>query len=127
MRAPRLLLLIIVLLAVGCGQPSTARLLDNLKSADAPTRINAARTLPERKADAAQVIPALTDALKDDHTDVRRCAAHGLGTFAGDAKSAIPALQVALNDREPSVRKAAGAALHQIDPTRFADPTKIKR
>jgi HEAT repeat protein len=76
----------------------------------------AVRTLPERKGDAAQVIPALIGALKDESDDVRRGAAYGLGTFGEQARDAVPALQASLRDREPSVRKAASIALSCIDP-----------
>jgi HEAT repeat protein len=108
--------LLLALLAGGCGRESTAQLIENLKSPDAETRIKAARGLADRKADAATVVPALTEALKDEHTDVRRCAAIGLGSFGPDARDAIPALQVAARDREPSVRRAVNTALRNIDP-----------
>jgi vesicle coat complex subunit len=127
MYSARRLVLFIALLAGGCGKESTDQLIDNLKAPEAATRIRAARTLPERKADVAQVVPALVEALQDDHTDVRRCAAHGLGSFGAEAKAAVPALQSSLRDREPSVRKAVSNALSQIDPTRFPDSSKATR
>ena len=49
--------------------------------------------LPNRKQDAAQVVPALIEALKDKESDVRRSTANGLGSFGEQARDAIPALQ----------------------------------
>jgi HEAT repeat protein len=116
MRRPGRFILLTVLLVSGCGKESTAQLIDKLKAPDPGARLKAVRTLPERKGDAAQVIPALVEALKDEDADVRRGAAYGLGTFGEQARDAVPALQASLRDREPAVRKAAGIALKQIDP-----------
>jgi HEAT repeat protein len=120
----RLVWLFVLLACAGCGKESTAQLIANLKAPDAFTRIKAVRTLPERKGEAAQVVPALIAALKDEDADVRRGAALGLGTFGGAAVTAVPALQESQRDQEASVRKAAGVALSFIDPTRFPDPSK---
>ena len=109
--------LLVILLASGCGKESTGQLLEKLKSSDRLTRIKAVRTLPERRGDAMRIIPALIDALKDEDADVRKGAAFGLGSFGEQARDAIPALQANLRDRETSVRKAAGVALTHIDPT----------
>jgi HEAT repeat protein len=76
-----------------------------------------ARLLSQRKADAAQVVPALIEALKDDDGDVRHSAAIGLGSFGEQAKAAIPALQATLEDRDARVKSAAKTALARIDPT----------
>ena len=67
--------------------------------------------MPQRKGDAAKVVPALIEALKDKDGDVRRSAALGLGSFGEQAKDAIPALQAAQHDRDARVREAAGIAL----------------
>jgi len=72
---------------------------DKLKAPDPLTRLKAVRTLPERKADAAQVVPALIEALKDEDAEVRRGAAFGLGSFGEQARDATPALRAALRDR----------------------------
>jgi HEAT repeat protein len=106
----------VLLAVVGCGKPSTARLIEDLKAPESLTRLKAVRTLPERKDDAAQVVPALIEALKDEDAGVRRGAAFGLGSFGEQARDSIPALQAALKDREPDVRRAAGVALSCIDP-----------
>jgi HEAT repeat protein len=116
----RRLILLVVLLAAGCGKGSTAYWIDQLKAPDPGTRLKAVRTLPERRGDAVQVIPALVEALKDEDVDVRRGAAYGLGTFGEQAKDAVPPLVASLRDREPAVRKAAGIALKQIDPAAAA-------
>ena len=114
----RFVLLICVLACGGCGtkQKSTDQLLEDLKGPQEKDRIIAVRLLPQRKGDAAQIVPALVEALKDKEGDVRRSAALGLGTFGEKAKDAIPALQAAQRDHDARVREAAGIALSRIDP-----------
>jgi HEAT repeat protein len=108
--------LVCLLLAAGCAKEATPQLIEKLKSPDAPTRLKAARTLPERTAEPTLVVPALIDALQDEDADVRRSAAAGLGTFGEQAREAVPSLQACLRDREYRVRKAAGQSLKRIDP-----------
>jgi HEAT repeat protein len=122
MRMRTRLVLLLCLLACGCGK-STDQLIDDLKSPQEADRIKAVRLLPQRKGDAAKVVPALTDALKDEDGDVRWSAAIGLGYFGEKAKGAVPALQAAQGDRDARVREAAGVALSRIDPTRFPAPS----
>jgi HEAT repeat protein len=126
MRVRRGLVLLLCLLAcVGCGKEKTTdELIADLKSPQEGDRIKAVRLLPQRKGDAAKVVPALIEALKDDEGDIRWSAAIGLGYFGEQAKDAIPALQVAQRDRDARVREAAGVALSRIDPSRFSDPSK---
>jgi HEAT repeat protein len=113
---------LLVLLAPGCGKKSTGQLIKDLQAPDELTRLEAVRTLPAREADAAEVIPALIEALKDESDEVRRGAAFGLGTFGERARDAIPALLACQrDDPEASVRKAAGTALSFIDPTRASN------
>jgi vesicle coat complex subunit len=116
-RLRRPVLAVVLLVAAGCGKEPTARLIEQLKAPEPLTRLKAVRTLPERKDDAAQVVPALIEALKDEDAGVRRGAAFGLGSFGERGRDAIPALQAALRDRESDVRKAAGVALACIDPS----------
>ena len=118
------LVLLIALLGCGCGEASTAKLIENLKAPDEMTRIKAVRTLPLRKQDAAQVIPALIEALKDEDPDVRRGAADGLGTFHEQARDALVALQTSVSDPHPKVREAAARAQSLIDPQHFPDSSK---
>jgi HEAT repeat protein len=120
------LVLLSALVCAGCGQKekSTSELLTDLKGASDHDRVNAARTLPGRTGDAAQVVPALIEALKDKEADVRRSAALGLGSFGEQAKDAVPALQTLLTDRDARVRESAGLALTRIDPARFPSPPK---
>jgi len=108
-----------LLACCGCGKHSktTAELLDDLKGSNEKDQIIAVRLLPERKADAAQVIPALAAALKDKSDDVRISAAIGLGSFGDQAKEAVPALKAARHDRDFRVREAATHALGKIDPS----------
>ncbi len=115
-----------VLACAGCGQKekSTPELTKDLKEGSDRDRLIAVRTLPDRKGDAAQTIPALIEALKDKDPDVRKSAAIGLGTFGEQAKEAVPALEKALNDRDARVREAAGKALTRIDPVKFPAPPK---
>jgi HEAT repeat protein len=104
----------------GCGKTkSTGELIEDLKSPQEKERITAVRLLPQRKKDAAQIVPALIESLKDKQGDVRWSAAIGLGNFGDQAKDAIPALQAAQRDRDARVREAAGVALSRIDPERF--------
>src|SRR5271154_742689 len=91
-------------------------LLGDLKGSQERDRIVAVRLLPQRTGDAAQVVPALIEALKDKEGDVRRSAALGLGSFGEQARDAIPALQAAQGDRDARVREAAGIALSKINP-----------
>jgi HEAT repeat protein len=128
MRARTCLILLVGLLACGCGKTkSTDELIGDLKSDNEGDRIRAVRLLPQRKDDAAKVVPALNEALKDRDGDVRRSAALGLGSFGDQARDAIPALQEAQRDRDARVREAARIALSRIDPTRFpAPPTSLR-
>ena len=107
----------------GCGKTKTTdELLADLKSRQARDRIIAVRLLPERKADAEKVVPAMIESLKDRDDDVRLSAAVGLGGFGEQAKAAIPGLQAAGKDSDARVRRAAGVALSRIDPS-LAPPT----
>jgi HEAT repeat protein len=129
MRARRRFVLLLCLLAVGCGKrKSTTELIADVKSPSEKERLIAVRLLPQRQRDAAQAVPALVEALKDKEGDVRRSAAVGLGQFGAAAKEAIPALQaVAQSDRDGRVRESAAVALSRIDPERFSGPTKVPR
>ena len=120
----RFILPLCLLACGGCGGKSTDELLGDLKSSQEKERIVAVRTLPQRRGDAAQVVPALIEALKDKDGDVRRSAALGLGSFGEQAKDAVPALQAAQRDRDARVREAAGVALSRIDPARFPVPLR---
>jgi len=116
----RFVLLVCLLACVGCGnKKSTDQLIEDLKAPQERERIMAARLLPQRKGDAAKVVPALIEALKDKDGDVRWSAAIGLGTFGEKATDAIPALQAAHDDRDARVREGARVALSRIDPEKF--------
>jgi HEAT repeat protein len=116
-RAPWVVLLCL-LACCGCGKrKSTDELIADLKGPEESGRVVAARLLALRKGEAAQVVPALVEALKDKSGEVRWSAAIGLGTFGEEARDAIPALQAAQRDRDFRVREAAGVALSRIDPT----------
>ena len=76
----RFVLLLCLLACGGCGKKkSTDELIADLKSAQERERLIAVRLLPQRKGDAAQVVPALIEALKDKEGDIRWSAAIGLG------------------------------------------------
>jgi HEAT repeat protein len=116
-----LVLLLGLLVCVGCSkQKSTGELVTDLRSGQERERVIAVRLLQNREGEAAQVVPALIDALKDKESDVRWSAAIGLGYFGEEAKEAIPELQAAKRDRDARVREAAGVALTRIDPERFS-------
>ena len=117
MRLRTFFFLVLLVACAGCGKTkSTAELLDDLKAPQERVRSIAVRTLPQRKADAAQIVPALIDALKDKEGEIRRSAALGLGSFGDQARDAIPALEAAKNDHDARVREAARTALSRIDP-----------
>jgi HEAT repeat protein len=117
-------LLLCLLACVGCGkEKSTDELIADLKSSQEKDRLIAVRTLPQRKGDAAKVVPALIEALKDKGDDIRLSAAIALGTYGEVAKDAIPALQAAQHDKDARIREAASIALSRID-SRFAKPSK---
>jgi HEAT repeat protein len=110
--------LVCLLACAGCSkEKSTDELIGDLKSSKERDRLIAVRLLPQHKRDAAQVVPALIEALKDKEGDIRMSAAIGLGTLGDQARDAIPALQAARQDRDARVREAAGVALSRIDPT----------
>jgi HEAT repeat protein len=112
----------------GCGnQKSTDELISDLKSGKEEEGVNAARSLPRGKDDAAKVVPALIDALKHKGQDVRRSSALKLGEFHDLAKDAVPALQEAeKGDADARVREAAGIALSRIDPEQFPKKSRVK-
>jgi HEAT repeat protein len=119
------LVVLLGLLACGCGKTkSTDDLIADLKSANERDRIMAVRLLPQRRTDAARVVPALTEALRDKAGDIRWSAAIGLGYFGDQARDAVPALQEAQRDRDARVREAADVALSRIDPTKFTPPSR---
>jgi HEAT repeat protein len=124
-----IVLLLFFLACGGCGKKkSTDELISDLKSSQEGDRIKAVRLLPDRKGDAAKVIPAMIESLKDKEGDVRWSAAIGLGYFGEPAKDAIPALQTAAQkDRDARVREAAGVALSRIDPVQFPEPVKTRQ
>ena len=124
----RLLVLVLGVAVCGCGskQKSTAELLSDLKGNDPLDRLVAVRLLPERKQDAAEVVPALTEAVRDKSVDIRLSAVIGLGTFGQEAKAAVPALETALKDPDRRVRDAAVVAIRRIDP-RAAEPGSAGR
>jgi HEAT repeat protein len=124
----RLGLLLCLLACAGCGKKkSTDDLIADLKSPQEKDRLIAVRLLPERKAEASKVVPALIDALKGNESDVRLSAAIGLGYFGEQAKDAIPALQAAQRDRDARIREAAGKALSRIDSAKFPAQTQSKK
>src|SRR5947209_1134416 len=121
----RFVVLLCLLAPGGCGtEKSTDQLIGDLKSGQEKDQIVAARLLPQRKGDAAQVVPALVESLKGKDADVRWSSAIGLGYFGEQAKDAVPALRAAQHDRDARVREAAGVALSRIDPAQFPAPSR---
>jgi HEAT repeat protein len=131
MRVRTTFVLLLGLLACGLGgacskEKSTNELITDLKSPQAQEqdRTIAVRLLPRRKGDAAQVIPALIEALGNKSDNVRQGAVIGLGSFGAQAKAAVPALEAMRDDPDVRVREAVGVALSRIDPATFPDPHK---
>ena len=113
----RFVFLLCLLACAGCGnQKSTDQLLQDLKGTQERDQIIAVRLLPQRKEDAARIVPGLIEAVKSKAVDVRLSAVIGLGYFGEEAKDAIPVLQAAQHDHDRRVRDAAGVALSRIDP-----------
>jgi len=77
---------------VGCGKRahSTPELIADLKSPEEKDRIVAVRLLPQRKGDAAQVVPALIEALKDKVNDVRWRRRHRPRQFGRECEGGHP-------------------------------------
>src|SRR6516165_5544519 len=119
-------LMLCLLACGGCGKTkSTDQLIEDLKLPEERDRLKAVRLLPQRKGDAAKIVPAMIEALKEKGSDIRLSAVIGLGYFGEQAKDAIPALQqAAQSDKDGRVRKQAGIALSRIDPSLF--PTAHK-
>jgi HEAT repeat protein len=106
---------IALVLLVGCGARPTTDVVEQLKAKDSAERLHAIRALVERPAEAAVVVPALSEALKDSDPFVRRDAAHALARLGPEARPALGALRPLLKDRNQGVRKAAADALKKID------------
>ena len=123
----RFALLLCLLVCAGCGRKSTDDLIADLKSSDERDRTIAVRLLPQRKGDAAKVVPALIESLNDKEGDIRWSAAIGLGYFGEQAREAIPALEKAQHDRDARVREGATVALSRIDPEQFPPQTKTRK
>ena len=90
------------------GTKSTDELIADLKSSQEQDRIIAVRFLPDRKVDAAKIVPAMIECLKDKRGRRPPQPAIGLGSFGEEARPAIPAAQAARKDRDARVRRAAG-------------------
>src|SRR5699024_2971357 len=88
---------------------------EQLRAADAAKRRAGAKKLvdycTQMNAGAADLVPALTDALKDSDNTVRGLAADALGEIGPDAKAALPMLLKMLTDANASVRARAAFAL----------------
>jgi HEAT repeats len=106
----------VVLYAVGCGGPSTAKLIGQLADSDAKIRCAAARELGMQTGDVSEAVTALAGATKDTDLAVREAAVAALGHLGPAAKPSEPALELALRDPELSVRLGAAFALAKIDP-----------
>src|SRR4051794_12899220 len=113
----RIGLLLCLLACAGCAKTkSTGELIADLKSPQDKDRLIAVRLLAQRRGEAADVVPALIDALKDHESDIRLSAVIGLGTFGAEARDAVPLLrETAQSDRDARIRRAAGVALSRIE------------
>ena len=105
-----------LLVCSGCGTKSTDDLIADLNSAQEADRIKAVRLLPDRKRDAAKIVPALIASLQEKDARVRGAAATALGLMGPRAAQAVPALTAALKDPVPGVRLWSAGALGRIGP-----------
>ncbi|HYC58398.1 MAG TPA: HEAT repeat domain-containing protein [Thermoanaerobaculia bacterium] len=87
-------------------------LLRELKSAQDPTRWNAAEKLGAIGADATSAIASLAAASRDPQNLVRLYAARALGEIG--SRNAVPALIAALRDERANVRAQAALAIYKI-------------
>lgn len=104
-------------IAVGCGAGKLETLETQLRDPNVETRLAAARSLGEMKADAAPAVPALIEAMQDVDVEMRRLCCQALGEIGkspiGDS---VAALAKQLESTEWTVRLAAAFALQKIDP-----------
>ncbi len=104
------------ILAIGCSGSSTDALIAQLRGADPKARLAAARSLAERRDDAADAVAGLADAVGDAESAVRELAITTLGEIGPEAKASLPTLGQALRDENASVRTAAALAIDSIEP-----------
>ena len=95
--------------------PTTAEILDNLKSTNPKERAKAATDVAKQGSDVTMAVPDLTELLTDEDVTVRAAAARALGILGPWAKGAIPALTIASRyDQSEEVQQAASTALELI-------------
>ena len=85
-----------------------------LKDRDPQYRLAAAGALYAIGPDAAEAVPALTEALGDEQVAVRAGAAQALGNIGPAARSAEEGLKKLLNDNDAEVRVSAILAMGQV-------------
>jgi hypothetical protein len=100
---------------------TVATLISTLRSGADVARAEAATTLGDMGADAAEAVPTLSAALRDRDGHVRSLAAQALGRIGLPARDAVPWLVDALKDKDERVRAAAAEALVPLSPA--ASPT----
>jgi HEAT repeat protein len=107
---------LLCVLAQGCSNRATTRLIAQLGDADPHSRSKAARALalPEHAGD-ARVVPALVRAVGDVSPLVQETAITSLGQFPESAEPALSALAEALHSNTTPVRVAAALAIAKID------------
>jgi HEAT repeat protein len=108
--------LILVASAAWAEKESVATLIDGLKSADEPARVQAIDELGARRAAAAEAVQPLSEMLNDGSAKVRAHAASALGQIGAAAKPAVPALVELLKDPDATVRRQAVKAVMSIRP-----------
>ena len=120
----RLLPLIAVAFAAGCGSPDApltagghpvAHWLDELVKPDAKARAKAVKELGRVGAADPAAIPAVTRALNDRDAIVRKAAVTALLNLGPAAAEAATALtEVSAKDADPAVRSLAAKAVEQV-------------
>ena len=107
-------ILLVGLIAVGCGSKDPQSLVKDLSHRDEKVRARAAFKLGEMGKGATVAVPALIEALEDDNVDVVIWSMHALGEIGPEAKSAVPVLQKKLSADNFNIRNLAKFALEKI-------------
>ena len=109
----------------GCGRKSTDQLVQDLKAPRSADQIIAVRLLPQRKGDAAKVIPALIEALGTSRTASAGAPRSGLGRLGNRPRTRSPRSR--LRGATPTSGSTKPSASPCIALIRPGSPTRANR